>query len=108
MVWVNSACFNFNVSLPDGAPVRVLHKLQFVKQYRYPEFVPLSPGEEYSFDFGDDPFFQYDLHSNWRYKFNFTYYNTSYKRKGAANNTYLCTEFRDKTIVIVDRPKGKK
>jgi hypothetical protein len=108
VIWINSASFGFNVSQPDGGPVRILHKLQFTKQYRYPEFVPLSPGQEYSFDFGDDPFFQYELHRNWRYKFNFTYYNAAYKYKGASNKTYLCTELRDKTIVIVDEVKRKK
>lgn len=107
IVWIHSASFGFNVMLPEGLPVRILHKLQFMKQYKYPDFVPLSPGEEFSFDFGDDPFFQYELHTNWRYKFNFTYYNTSSKYKGAPAKTYLCTELRNKIIFITDKPKAK-
>jgi hypothetical protein len=107
-VWVNSGSFGFNVSNPDGTPVRQLRKLQFSKQYRYPDFVPLKPGEVYVFEFGEDPFFQYDLHANWQYKFSFTHNNITKKYKGAPNKTYLCTEFRTKNIRIIDKPQVKK
>ncbi|WP_276132223.1 hypothetical protein [Polluticoccus soli] len=108
LLWVNSASFSFFVFNPDGTPVRVLRKLQFVKQYRYPDFVQVSPGEEYTFEFADDPFFQYELRPYWKYKFMFGYLNSSRKYKGAPNKTYLCREFKDKTIAIADKVRPRK
>lgn len=107
-LWVNSASFSFFVFNPDGTPVRVLRKLQFVKQYRYPDFVQVSPGEEYTFEFADDPFYQYELRPYWKYKFMFGYLNSSRKYKGAPNKTYLCRELKDKTIAIADKVRPRK
>jgi hypothetical protein len=107
-LWVNSSSFAFFVFNPDGTPAKVLRKLQYVKQFRYPEFVQLSPGEEYTFDFADDPFFQYELRPYWSYKFTFAYLNSTKKYKGAPNKTYLCREFKDKTIAIADKPRLRK
>ena len=107
-LWVSSTSFSFFVFNPDGTPVRVLRKLQFMKQYRYPDFVQLSPGEEYTFEFADDPFFQYELRPYWKYKFMFGYLNSSRKYKGAPSKTYLCREFKDKTIAIADKVRPMK
>jgi hypothetical protein len=107
-VWVNSPSFTYYVFNPDGTPVKVLRKLQYVKQYRYPDFVRLEPGEEYVFDYGEDPFFQYDLRPNWKYQFSFTYRNTDRKYRPAPESTYLCNEFRNKTIVIGDKLRTRK
>lgn len=99
-IFINSGSFGFVVATPEGVPVRMLRKLQFTRQFKYPEFVEVRPGEEYMFQFGDDPFFQYDLRQGWKYKFSFTYYNTTKKYRPSPNHTYLCNEFRDKIIVI--------
>lgn len=99
-VFINSGSFGFLAFDHKNAPVRRLRQLQFVKQFKYPEFVEVRPGEEYIFRFGDDPFFIYDLHQGWKYKFTFTYYNTTHKYKAAPAHTYLCNEFRDKTVII--------
>ena len=107
-VWVNSPSFAYYVFNPDGTPVRVLRKLQYVKQYRYPDFVRLEPGEEFVFNFGEDRFFQYDLQPNWKYQFSFIYRNTDRKYKSAPESTYLCNEFRNKTILIGDRLRNRK
>jgi hypothetical protein len=107
-IWVNSPSFAYYVFNPDGTPVKVLRKLQYVKQYRYPDFVRLEPGEEFVFDYGEDPFFQYDLRPNWKYQFSFIYRNTDRKYKPSPENTYLCNEFRNKTILIGDKLRSKK
>jgi hypothetical protein len=107
-IWVNSASFAFYVFNPDGTPVKVLRKLQYVKQYRYPDFVQVSPGEEYVFDFADDPFFQYDLRPYWQYRFTFAHINTTRKYRPAPSKTYLCREFKDKMIAITSKPRLKK
>jgi hypothetical protein len=99
-IYINSGAFGFVVATPEGKPLRVLRKLQFSKQYKYPDFVEVRPGEEYTFQFGDDPFFQYELRQGWKYKFSFTYYNTTQKYRPSPRHTYLCNEFRDKMIVI--------
>ena len=98
-VWISSSGFRFLVFLKNGTPAKMLRKLDYVKQYNYPDFVQLKPGEEYTFMFGDDAFYQYDLHRGWEYKFTFTYYNNLKYRK-APTKTYLCSEFRDKMIFI--------
>jgi hypothetical protein len=99
-IYINSGSFGFVVATPQGVPLRTLRKLQFTKQYKYPDFVEVRPGEEYTFQFGDDPFFQYDLRQGWKYKFSFTYYNTTRKYNPSPRHTYLCNEFREKMIVI--------
>jgi hypothetical protein len=98
-VYISSAAFGFYVFNKNGTPAKLLRKLDYVKRYNYPDFVPLKPGEEYDFMFGDDPFFQYDLRSGWEYKFSFTYYNNM-KYRQAPGKTYMCSEFRDKMIRV--------
>lgn len=99
-VYINSSCFGFLVFNPNGSPVRTLRKIDFAKQYRYPPYVELRPGEEYIFQFGDDPFYRYDLRQGWKYKFTFTYSNTKLKYRAAPENTYSCTQFRDKMVIV--------
>lgn len=98
-VWISSAAFGFLVFNKNGTPARVLRKLDYVKRYNYPDFVPLKPGEEYTFMFGDDAFYQYELRQGWEYKFTFTYYNNMKYRK-APTQTYMCSQFKDKMIFI--------
>ncbi len=98
-VWVSSSAFGFLVFLKNGTPARQLRKLDFVKQYNYPDFVQIRPGEEFTFMFGDDAFYQYDLHRGWEYKFTFTYYNNMKCRQAPAQ-TYMCSQFRDKMVFI--------
>lgn len=98
-VWISSSAFGFLVFQKNGAPAKMLRKLDYVKQYNYPDFVQLKPGEEYTFMFGDDAFYQYDLHQGWEYKFTFTYYNNLKYRK-APTKTYMCSQFKDKMIFI--------
>lgn len=99
-VYINSSCFGFLVFNPNGVPVRTLRKVDFAKQYRYPEYVELRPGEEYMFQFGEDPFFRYDLRQGWKYKFTFTYVNTKLRYRPSPDNTYSCSQFRDKTVIV--------
>jgi hypothetical protein len=98
-VWISSSSFGFLVFLKNGTPARQLRKLDYVKRYNYPDFVQLSPGQEFTFMFGDDAFYQYDLHRGWEYKFSFTYYNNMKYRKAPAK-TYMCSQFKDKMIFI--------
>jgi hypothetical protein len=98
LVWISSESFAFLVFNPNGTPARVLRKLQYTKQYKYPAFVPLSPGEEYEFSYADDPFFQYDLRKGWKYRFTFGHFAPKAKR--SSGRTYQCTELRDKMIII--------
>lgn len=98
-VWISSSAFSFLVFLKNGTPAKMLRKLDYVKQYNYPDFVQLKPGEEFTFMFGDDAFYQYDLHQGWEYKFTFTYYNNMKYRKAPAK-TYMCSQFKDKMIFI--------
>lgn len=99
-VYINSSCFGFLVFNPNGTPVRTLRKIDFAKQYRYPEYVELRPGEEYMFQFGDDPFYRYELRQGWKYKFTFTYSNTKFKYRAAPASTYSCNQFRDKMVIV--------
>jgi hypothetical protein len=99
-VYINSSCFGFLVFNPNGVPVRTLRKVDFAKQYRYPEYVELRPGEEYMFQFGEDPFFRYDMHQGWQYKFTFTYVNTKFRYRNSPDNTYSCSQFRDKMVMV--------
>ena len=98
-VWISSSAFSFLVFLKNGTPAKMLRKLDYVKQYNYPDFVQLKPGEEFTFMFGDDAFYQYDLRQGWEYKFTFTYYNNMKYRKAPAK-TYMCSQFKDKMIFI--------
>lgn len=97
-VWINSGYFSYMVFSPTGKPVKVLRKLQYVKSYKYPQYVPLKPGTKFDFRFGDDPFFEFDLHSGWKYKFTFIYNNKAAKHNGGK--TYLCTEFKEKMVFV--------
>jgi len=98
-VWISSSAFSFLVFLKNGTPARQLRKLNYTRQYNYPDFVELKPAEEFTFMFGDDAFYQYDLHRGWEYKFTFAYYN-NLKYRGAPAKTYMCSQFRDKMIFI--------
>ncbi|RYD55805.1 MAG: hypothetical protein EOP56_14675 [Sphingobacteriales bacterium] len=97
-VWVNSGYFTYLILNPNGTPVKVLRKLQYVKRYQYPEYVPLKPGATFDFRFGDDPFFEYDLRKGWKYKFIFLYNNKSVQRR--TGKTYLCSELSEKIITV--------
>lgn len=97
-IWINSRRFSYLFFTPKGVQVRTLRKLQYVKSYKYPDFIPLKPGAKFDFVFGDDPFFEYDLRSGWRYKVTFIYNNKDDKHK--TGTTYICTEFRDRFIFV--------
>jgi hypothetical protein len=97
-IWIHSGYFSYVVLNTSGTPVKVLRKLQYVKRYNYPEYVPLKPGTSFDFRFGDDPFFEYDLRRGWKYKFVFLYNNKSIQRK--TGKTYLCTELRERIVTI--------
>lgn len=97
-VWIHSGYFSYLVFNPNGTPTKILRKLQYVKRYNYPEYVPLKPGTTFDFRFGDDPFFEYDLHKGWKYKFIFLYNNKTVQRK--TGQTYLCSDIYEKMITI--------
>jgi len=100
VVYISSASFRFVPFNYFNQRVRVLRKSEFVKRFNLPDFVKLLPGETYSFDFADDPFFEFDLKRQEIYKFNFIYSNPLLKYRSAPSKTYQCTEFKDKMIFI--------
>lgn len=99
-VWINSGSFSFTVVNVFGYPVKELRKVDYVKRFEYPEYVKLLPGETFEFNLADDPFFQYNMGKSEKYKFRFTYNNTSHKWRAAPNKTYLCTRFEDKEVYV--------
>lgn len=100
VVYISSTSFRFVPFNYFNQRVRVLRKSEFVKRFNLPDFIRLSPGETYTFDFADDPFFEFDLKRQEIYKFSFIYSNPLLKSRLAPSKTYLCTEFKDKMIFI--------
>ena len=100
VVYVSSEAFSFLVFNKNGTPAKTLRKLTFNKQYKYPDYVAIEPKDTFEFQYGDDPFYQYDLHRGFAYKFTFTHMNESKKYRRAPTKTYLCNQYRDKLIMI--------
>lgn len=100
VVYISSASFRFVPFNYFNQRVRVLRKSEFVKRFNLPDFVKLTPGDSFTFDFADDPFFEFDLKRQEIYKFSFIYSDPISKYKMAPSKTYLCTEFKEKMIFI--------
>jgi hypothetical protein len=100
MVYIHSSSFRFTPVGTTGKPVKVLRKVAFVKRFDIPEYVKLSPKENYQFKFADDPFFEFDLQKGEAYKFVFMYNNASQKPGQPKFKTYMCTEWRDRKIFV--------
>lgn len=106
-VWIHSGSFRFLVNDVFGHAVTRIRKIDFVKRYDYPEYVKLSPGETFEFNFADDPFFEYKMNRSQEYKFNFLYSNTGTQVKDnkktgkkLLTNIYQCLEVRDKNVYV--------
>lgn len=99
-VWVSSRHFRFRPYNSFGKPVKVLRELSFVKRYDYPDFVRIKPGETYTFSYGDDAFFEYDLQKGQAYKFIFEHRNFGDKSKQEPRKTYLCGQKRSHLIMV--------
>ena len=99
-VWVSSKHFRFRPTYSSGTPVKVLRKLSFVERFDKPDFVKISPGETYSFDYSDDAFFEYELKRGQAYKFMFEHRNFGDRNKKDPSKTYLCGQKRMQLIVV--------
>ncbi len=99
-VWVSSQHFRYRPYNSFGKPVKVLRKLSFVKRYDYPDFVRIKPGETYTFSYGDDAFFEYDLKKGQAYKFEFEHRNFGDKSKQEPRKTYLCGQKRTRLVMV--------
>lgn len=99
-VWVSSQHFRFTPYNGFNKPVKVLRKLSFAERYNHPDFVKLAPGESYTFDYGDDAFFEYDLKKGQTYKFIFEHRNFGDRSKMAPMKTYLCSQKRTQLITV--------
>lgn len=99
-VWVSSKHFRFTPYNTFNKPVKVLRKLSFVQRYDHPAFVKIEPGETYSFHYGDDAFFEYDLRKGETYKFIFEHRNFGVRSKIAPEKTYLCGQKRVQMITV--------
>ena len=100
LVYVHSGSFRFSVANIFGHAVKRIRKVDFIKRFDYPEFVPLSPGETYEFRFADDPFFEFAMDRGQEYKFTFMYSNPSHKHRTQPSKTHLCTEMRDHNVYV--------
>ena len=100
MVYVHSGSFRFTVANVFGRPVKRIRKVDFIKRFDYPEFVPLSPGEVYEFRFADDPFFEYEMERKQQYQFTFMYNNPNRKHRIHPDKTHLCTEQRNHMVFV--------
>lgn len=99
-VWVSSKHFRFTPYNAFDKPVKVLRKLSFVKRFGHPDFVKISPGETYTFDYADDAFFEYDLQKGETYKFVFEHRNFGERSKISPEKTYLCGQKRVQMITV--------
>lgn len=99
-VWVSSKHFRYKPYTSANKPVKVLRKLSFVQRYDYPDFVKIAPDETYTFSYGDDAFFEYDLKKGYTYKFIFEHRNFGDRNKMAPAKTYLCNQKRTQFITI--------
>lgn len=97
-VWVSSKHFRFVPFNAFGERVKVIRKMSFVKRFDYPAFVKIEPEETFTFQYGDDPFFEYKLDKGGSYKFVFVYGNNKEKHKGGT--TLMCTKTGEKMIMI--------
>lgn len=102
-ILVHSGSFRFLVNDYFGHPVTRLRKVDFVKRFDYPEYVRISPGETYEFNFADDPFFEFKMNRSQQYRFNFMYNNTvpAVDKKGRhAPKSFQCLEVREKVVYV--------
>jgi len=99
-VWISSKHFRFTPYNSFDKPVKVLRKLSFVKRFDIPDFVKIEPGENYTFKYSDDAFFEYDLNKGQSYKFIFEHRNFGDRAKKAPEKTYLCGQKRTQLITV--------
>ena len=99
-VWVSSKHFRFTPYNSFNKPVKVIRQLSFVQRYDHPDFVKIMPGETYTFKYGDDAFFEYDLRKGQSYKFIFEHRNFGIRSKMAPEKTYLCGQKRTQLITV--------
>lgn len=99
-VWVSSKHFRFVPYNSFGRKAKVIRELSFVQRYDHPAFVKLEPGESYTFNYGDDAFFEYELQKGQTYKFVFEHRNFGDRSKMAPEKTYLCHQERAQLITI--------
>lgn len=99
-VWVSSKHFRFKPYNSFNKPVKVIRELSFVQRYDYPDFVKIMPGESYTFKYGDDAFFEYDLRQGQSYNFIFEHRNFGIRSKMAPEKTYLCGQKRTQLISV--------
>lgn len=99
-VWVSSKHFRYRPYNSFGKPVKTLRKLSFVTRYDYPDFVRIKPGETYTFKYGDDAFFEYDLKKGQAYKFVFEHRNIGDKSRQEPRKTYLCGQKRTHLVMV--------
>lgn len=99
-MYVQSSGFQFSVFQTNGRTAKTLRSLQFSKQFKYPEWVAISPQEDYEFQFADDPFFRYDLQSGEEYIFRFQYKHEHDKVKNKAPGALACPQNSERKIFI--------
>jgi hypothetical protein len=104
MVLIHSGSFKFLVNDYFGHPVTRIRKVDFVKRFDYPEYVHVSPGETYEFNFADDPFFEYKMSRAQQYRFSFMYNNTHTpapdKKGKPVPKSHQCLEVREKVVYV--------
>ncbi len=99
-VWLSTKHFRFIPHDYFGHRVKVIRKLGFVVRHDYPDFVKLSKGEERSFRFSDDAFYEFDIARGNFYKFQFVHNNTRERYKNDPRKTFLCIKKKEAMIYV--------
>ncbi len=99
-LWVQSSEFGFSVHRTNGQSAKTLRSLNFSKQYKYPEWVEISPENDFEFQFADDPFFRYELQSGDEYIFRFRYLPPPAKSSKTSSRATACPKTMEQKIRI--------
>lgn len=99
-LYVQSSGFQFAVFQSNGRSAKTLRSLQFSKQFKYPEWVAISPKEDFEFQFADDPFFRYELQSGEEYIFRFQYLQQQGGKQGKPPGDRACPHHSERKILI--------
>lgn len=99
-VWVSTKHFRFVPHNYFGHKVRMIRKLGFVVRHDYQDFEQIAPGEQQSFKYSDDAFYEYAITRGNTYKFQFLHYNTRARYKNDPRKTFLCVKKEEVTIYV--------
>ncbi|MEZ5018405.1 MAG: hypothetical protein R2800_15195 [Flavipsychrobacter sp.] len=99
-IWISTKHFRFEPHNYFGHKVRVKRKLGFVVRHDYKDFEQLAPGNQQSFKYSDDAFYEYAIAKGNTYKFQFLHYNTRERYRNDPTKTFLCVKKDEVTIYV--------